>query len=86
MSDGHRDLIWSHLKQFRFITEDEAKRRYGCKRLSARIEELRRIHGDERIKTVIGTDVNRATGRKCRFTDRYELVDQAEIDAPELGF
>jgi len=79
-------LIWQHLLQFRRIDERDALLKFGCKRLSARIEELRIEHGHNRIKTVFRTETNRATGKKARFADHYRLVEQGEIDAPELGF
>lgn len=38
---SHRDLILDHLASGRPLTADEARDLYGCRRLAARIHELR---------------------------------------------
>ena len=82
---SHTARIWDHLKQFNSISEEYARNVYGCKRLSARIEDLRREHGVERIRTVYRKEKSKTSGKMIRFTDYYELVAQREIDAPSLG-
>ena len=81
---SQRASVWSHLRQFGYITEDQAEYKFGCKRLSARIGELREEHGHERIRTVIKYRRNRVTGRKCKYADRYEYVTDEDIAAPRL--
>jgi len=78
--------IWQHLRQFGSITAREALLKIGCKRLSARVDQLRQKHGHERIKTIYGRGVNSVTGHRTRFAERYVYVTKEEIAAPKMDF
>jgi len=80
-ADAQRARIWEHLLRWGKITDDSALFLFGCKRLSARIGELRIEYGAGAIETVIRRKTNPHTGRVSRYCEcyRYQRTDQGEL-------
>lgn len=68
MSTSQNEMILCHLKES-FINDNIAREEYGCRRLAARISDLR--NNGHIIRTINRTTINRF-GKKCSFAE-YKL-------------
>lgn len=64
------DMILNHLQKVGAITQDDADKLYACKRLPARINDLRKQ--GHSIQTIMTHGVNRF-GKKIQYA-RYILI------------
>lgn len=75
---NHKEMIYQYMKEHDGkISEDEARFELGCKRLSARIHDLR-MDGVR-----IGTKTKKTknmSGETVVFTDHYYLIKEGEAN------